>query len=52
MIWEDVMIRTIALYLYALGLVLPPAAVVAGLFLLVMPRKAQVRPFRKVRQAA
>jgi hypothetical protein len=46
------MIRTIALYLYTLGLVLPPAAVVAGLFLLAMPRKAEIRQFGKVRQAA
>ena len=46
------MIRTIALYLFALGLLLPPAAVVASLFLLVMPRRAQVRPFGRVRNAA
>lgn len=46
------MIRTIALYLYTLGLVLPPAAVVAGLLLLVIPRRAEVRSFSRATRVA
>jgi hypothetical protein len=46
------MVRTMALYLYALGLVLPPAAVVGGLLMLAIPRRAEARPFSKVARAA
>lgn len=46
------MVRTIALYLYALGLVLPPAAVVMGLLVLVIPTRADVRPFSRMTRAA
>ena len=31
----------LALYLYGLGLVLPPVAVVVGLLMLMVPRKAE-----------
>jgi hypothetical protein len=37
---EDVM----ALYLYTLGLLLPPATVVAGALLLLMPRRQAAAP--------
>jgi len=46
------MVRTMALYLYALGLILPPATVLGGLLLLAIPRRAAVRPFSKVARAA
>ena len=44
--------RSLIETLVSLPLVLPPVAVVAGLFLLAVPRRAQVRPFRRARQAA
>jgi hypothetical protein len=46
------MIRSMALYLFALGLLLPPATVLAGLVLLAIPRRAAVRPFSRASRAA
>ena len=46
------MVMMMALNLYALGLVLPPLAVVGGLLLLAVPRKAEVQPFSKAARAA
>jgi hypothetical protein len=46
------MVRTLAFYLYALGLVVPPAAVLGGICLLAVPRRAAVRPFSRAARAA
>ncbi len=42
----------IALYLYDLGLVLPPAAVGIGLLMLMIPRKAETEHAGTVARAA
>jgi hypothetical protein len=41
-----------ALYLYGLGLVLPPAAVVVGVLMLLIPRKAATPHTELVARAA
>jgi hypothetical protein len=44
--------RDIALYLYALGLVLPPVAVFGGLLLLALPRRTQFHPLTRATRTA
>ena len=46
------MASNLALYLYALALVLPPVAVIMGALLLVMPKKAEARSVSPVTRAA
>jgi hypothetical protein len=52
MIGDDTMVRTIALYLYVMGLVLPPLTVIGGLGLLVIGRRAEPRPASGLTRAA
>ncbi len=46
------MASNLAVYLYALALVLPPAAVVMGALLLVIQRKAEARSVSPATRAA